>query len=396
MKKKLDIIFITPRFIYPLFGGDRVKPYYILKHLARHHNVTLCTQFQGGHPPKEYVDEIEKLGVELKYTPLFPKNAVMTGILPHLFSWPLEIGFYSQREYLKMVDKLFEERNFDLGFSFFMRTAEHLKKRNIKKILMAEDCRVVYQKRSAEESKSLKHKIVRNWEYQLLKKYEPNIVNHFDITTLVTNEDIAMMKKRNPNVEYRLLTNGTDIEKFIPGDFEKRSGILFAGRLDIWANVLMIKQIVNEILPEVRKSIPDATLDIVGAMPIKEVLDLKSDIVKLHIDVPEMIPYLQKARVFIHPHKGGSGIQNKLIEAMACGCPVVTTQTGIQGFPAVDGRDVLLCETSSDFAGKTIDLLENDELAKKISLNCRQLIVDNLSWQAVYESLDNIISELFA
>jgi glycosyltransferase involved in cell wall biosynthesis len=395
MKKKLDILFLTPRFIYPLFGGDRVKPYHILKHLAQHHNVTLVTQYQGGHPPQEYIDAIEEIGVELIYIPLMPATAVATGILPHLFTWPLEIGFYTQSAYLKLVDKLFEERDFDLGFSFFMRTAEHLKNRNIKKILMSEDCRVVYQKRSAEESKSLKHKLVRNWEYLLLKKYEANIVNHFDITTLVTNEDIEMMRQNNPNAKYRLLTNGTDVSKFVPGEFSERKGILFAGRLDIWANIMMIHQIIDEIMPLVRKQVPGAKLDIVGAMPTKEVLDLASDDVRIHVDVPEMIPYLQEARVFIHPHKGGSGIQNKLIEAMACGCPVVTTQTGIQGFAAKDGRDVLLCSTSEEFAQKTITLLSDDELAKNISGNCRELIVRNLSWEAVYKSLDNIISELF-
>ncbi len=312
-----------------------------------------------------------------------------------LFKFPLEIGFYNQKMFKDTVDKLIGERNFDIAFAFFMRTAEYLKNYKIKKILMAEDCRTVYQERSYKNSKNIFQKFVRWWEFNRLKAYEPEIVNHFDITTLVSENDIKSMQEQNPNVKYRLLTNGTDINKFrIPDDdFSSRKDILFAGKLDIWANVIMIRDIVKNVFPLVKPEVKDCILNIAGSKPSSYINSLHSDTIKIHPDVPDMVTYLQGSRVFIHPHTGGSGIQNKLLEAMACGCPVVTTPTGIQGIHATNGEDVLIGETAEELAKQTIRLLEDDELAMKISKNGRILIEKTHSWESVFVALDEIINE---
>ena len=252
MTEPLKILFLTARFPYPLIGGDRIKPYYLLSHLAKKHKVTLVTFFQGKKPPEEYVRHIKSLGIELFVIPL---NSIKAGLntLLSLHKYPLEIGYYTQPDFTKTIKKLTTENNFDLAFSFFMRTAEYIKDLPIKKILIAEDCRTTYQKRSYEETTNIKQKAVRYWEYIRLSKYEPNIVNSFNCTTLVTNEDIHSMKERNSKAEYRLLTNGVEISKFVPpANTTQRRDILFAGKLDVWANVLMIQNNCQRYFPFVK------------------------------------------------------------------------------------------------------------------------------------------------
>lgn len=395
MNKSLRILFLTARFPYPLIGGDRLKPYYILSHLAKHHKVTLVTFFQGDTLPKSHIKEIEKLGIELKVIKLDPIVAGLNSAIKALTPKPLEIDYYFSNEFDKVVRSLNPEKNFDLGISFFMRTAEYLKKYKIPKILMAEDCRTIYQYRSYKESQNLKQKIVRHWEYLKLRKYEPEIVNHFDIVSLVSQDDIKSMQQLNPGAEYRLLTNGTDLSRFtLNEDLSKRKHILFAGKLDIWANQLMINSIVRDILPKVNEKMPDVEFHIAGAKPTHNILSLKGKNVQLHIDVPDMVPYLQQARVFLHPHSGGSGIQNKLLEAMACGCPVVTTPTGNQGIYAKHEESVMIGNTKEEMARYTIKLLQEDDFADKISRNARHLIEEKHSWEAVYNQIDGIISEI--
>jgi glycosyltransferase involved in cell wall biosynthesis len=394
-EKRLKILFLTPRFPWPVIGGDRLKPYNVLLYLGKKHDVTFVTFYQGKNVPENYIKEIKKLGVELLVIPLNPVKAALRHIFNTFFKLPLEIGYYYQPNFRIAVDKLINENHYDIAFAFFMRTAEYLKNYNIKKILMAEDCRTVYQKRSYRNTKNIIQKIVRWWEYRRLRTYEPEIVNHFDITTLVTEHDIKSMQEQNPNVNYRLLTNGTDIDKFkMPSnDFSSRKDILFAGKLDIWANVLMIRDIVKNIFPLIKSEVNDCILNIAGANPSSYINSLESNSIKIHADVPDMVPFLQSARVFIHPHTGGSGIQNKLLEAMACGCPVVTTPTGIQGIPATDGVDVLIGKTPEELASQTVRLLKDNELARKISMNGRLLIERTHSWEAVFTVLDEIITE---
>ncbi|MCX7736876.1 MAG: glycosyltransferase [Candidatus Kapabacteria bacterium] len=392
----MKILFLTPRFPFPVVGGDRLKPYKILSHLGKNHQTTLVTFYQGQKLPDEYREEIEKLGVELFVIYLDPIKAGLRTVPLTLFSnQPLEIAYYNQPEFGFMVEKLVKERNFDLAFAFFMRTAEYLKHLPLKKILMAEDCRVLYQKRSYEESKNLKQKIVRYWEFKKLSSYEPKIVNYFDAVTFVTQNDIESMKLENPYGKYKLLTNGTDTEYFVPPENpEIRNGILFSGKLDIWANVLMIERIVKEIFPIIQKKVPDAKLKIVGSNPSKWIESLESDSISIYKNVPSMLPYLQGSELFLHPHSGGSGIQNKLLEAMSCGCPVVTTETGIQGIPVKNGESVLIGDSSEEMAEHSIKMLTDKDFARYIGNNARQVIVDNLSWERVYKMLDDLIEEV--
>ncbi len=389
------ILFLTPRFPYPMIGGDRLKPYHLLSHLAKHYDVTLVSFSYSQFPQKSYIEEIEKLGVEVFPVVQNPTMAVLGSGFRLMQRYPLEISFYLRKDFRQLVDKLTKERKFDLGIAFFMRTAEYIKNKNFKKLLISEDCRTLYQYRSYKESTSLLQKGVRFWDYFKLKRYEPRIVNHFDAVSLVSPEDIVAMKEQNSNANYKLLTNGTDLEKYAFNEnFEERKSILFTGKLDLWANQLMIMRIVNEILPIVRQKYPNILFEIVGARPSSSILALQSKFVKVHPNVPELVPYLQRARVFLHPHIGGSGIQNKLLEAMACGAPVVTTFTGNQGIHAKHKFEALIGESSEELAQHTLTFLENEDLSKSISYNARKLMEETHSWSAVFNQLDHILKEL--
>ena len=381
---------------YPLIGGDRIKSFHLLKHLAKSHNITLITFYQGHEDYHEYQKEIENLGVKVIVIPLNPIKSSIASI-PRLYQFkPLEIYFYYQQAFKSKVKEYLQTENPDLIISFFMRTAEYVKNVPAHKILIAEDSRILYQTRSAKDSKNIIQKLVRLYEVITLKHYEPKIMNNFDIATFVTKEDIEFSKKRNQNVKYRLLTNGTEVDKFIPSDFNLRKYILFTGKLDLWANDLMIKRIVENILPKIREKFPDIKFQIVGAKAppmIKKYAKLPN--IELHENVPDFTPYLQQARVFLHPHLGGSGIQNKVLEAMSAGCPVVTTPSGNQGIEGIHSEHLMIARNDQELAQYSIEILQNDQLAQKISENGRELILKTHSWEIIYQKMDEIIFELF-
>ncbi len=164
--------------------------------------------------------------------------------------------------------------------------------------------------------------------------------------------------------------------------------------MKLWANVLMVQKIVEDILPEIKKVYPDIKFRIVGSNPGPELTKYRSDSIEVTGRVPDVVPYLQSAAIFIHPHYGGTGIQNKLLEALACGCPVITTPIGNQGIDAIDGEDVLIAKSYEDFPALALKLLKDNELQQKLSINGRKLIERKHSWSAVHKQLDNIISEV--
>lgn len=396
MEKRKNILFLTPRMPYPLIGGDRIKSYHLLLHMAQEHNVTLVTFLQGDNDIEKYHRIFASIGIKSIIIPLRPIKAAFDSFILNKTLSPLEIRYYTQPDFKVAVDKLLSQEHFDICFSFFMRTAEYLKNvEGTKKVLISEDCRTLYQMRSYRESENVIQRFARYFDYRTLRRYEPAIMPHFDMITFVTNRDINEMKKMFPAGNYRLLTNGTDIDTFcMPPEDTVRSGILFSGKLDTWANILMVRKIAGEIMPEIWKKFPEERLTIVGANPGREIKNLASDKIEIVPNVPSVVPFLQSAKIFVHPHKGGTGIQNKLLEAMACGLPVVTTDIGNQGIDARDGEEIMLAETTNEVLRKTFKLLENKELRDAIALNARALIERTHSWDVIYKALDQIIESL--
>ncbi len=396
MKHGRTILFLSPRYPWPLIGGDRVKAYHLLRHLAKDHNVLLVTFNHGAHPTPEQRTAIESLGVEVHAVPLAPLPAALASLRTFTTDLPLEITFYTRPDFRAIVDELMAHRRIDLGVSFFMRTAEYLRPYPLlPKILIAEDCRVEYQTRSSQAARSPIQKLVRWWETRKLLRYEPVVIEEFNVTTFVSPEDIAASTNLNPRATYALVTNGVDMDRFSyhEGHSERR-GLLFAGKLDVLANHLMASTIIRNILPIVRATVPDTTLTIAGAGPRKALRALASSSVRIDADVPDLVPYFHRAAVFVHPHHGGSGIQNKVLEAMATGCPVVTTPSGLQGIDAEHGVHAMIGTTPEELAQHVITVLHNVDLRATLARNARQLMVDTHSWPHVFDQIDSVISSV--
>ncbi len=398
IRPRLRILFCSVRFPFPLIGGDRVKPFHLLRHLAAYHDVTLLTFHHGSEAPPEKVQAMEELGVEVISLPLHPIKSGLRCFSNPFNELPLEIQFYQDESYRAALARLTAEKNFDVAMGFFMRAGEYLRDLNIPKILIAEDCRTLYMQRSHESTSAaaLHQKAIRRWELKKLLRYEPALVNHFDYTTFVTNEDISAMRTINPAVKYRLLTNGVESDpaaEYV--EQSERRDMVFAGKLDVWANTMMVHEIVDEILPRVRAVLPDIKLHIVGGYPPKSIQRLKSSHVELHPNVSDVRKYLRSAAIFIHPHRGGSGIQNKALEAMASGCAVVTTPTGVHGIPALHDRDVMIGHSPEEMAFYAIRLLKDAELRKNLTERAQRLVSEKFSWETIFGQMDGILDELF-
>jgi len=346
---------------------------------------------------EEYLSHVTSIGIKVIPIRLSLFISLSTILLSFLGSKPLEVLYYLQPSMRKTVDRLLNTQNFDLAIAFFMRTAEYIRNKEIPKILIAEDCRYEYQYRSASASTNFLQKLIRSWEYRKLLKYEQKMMNDFNCNTFVTKEDISFVSKVNPLANYALLSNGFDQNRFtyIPYSSDRKNG-LFVGKLDVWANEMMVRNIVDVIMPQVRKQFPDFALSIVGGNPSKQLKRYlqKIPFVTLYANVKDVVPFLHSHAVFIHPHAGATGIQNKIIEAMATGIPIVTTVSGVQGISAKDSKHVLFAETVDTLHRCICRLLESPVLAQTLSTEARILIESNHTWDSIYASFDSIIASV--
>lgn len=394
---KKNILFLTARFPYPLVGGDRIKSFHLLRHLSKHHNVTLISCIHGEPPSKERLKPLTDLGIKVHTVTV---TAMKNGLRSLKTLWtdqPLEIAFYDVPEFHALVQNELKNKHYDLAIAFFMRTAEYVKHIDIPKILIAEDCRVLYQTRSASSTSNILQRLIRRWEVMKLKRYEPETVHCFDCVTCVTETDIEAMRSSMPHARYALLTNGIDLEA-MPASSEDqlraRKGIVFVGLLHVLANAMMAITIAKEYFPKLKKLFPDLELTIVGSTPGKTIRDLNSKDIHVHGDVEHIEEYFYRSALFLHPHKGASGIQNKALQALAMGCALITTKSGSQGIPITHGEHAFIAQSSDEMIEYATQLLNDPELRIRMAMNGRSLIEKHFSWDAIFAQLDAILLDV--
>ena len=376
-----------------MIGGDRTQSFNLLKNLAKNHEVHLVSNAENGPLSGEQKNKVSSLGIFVHEVHFNKWRAVLRSVSLIFSQKPLEVTFYNSPKIRKVVQNLFNEIKPDVVISFSIRTAESAVKLSCKKILLANDCRLLYQSRSAKESNSSIQKIVRLFEIQKLKKYEPEIFSKFDLVTFVTKIDLENAQLNAPKMNGEVLTCGVDLDEFKPNKKPREKVMLFAGKLDVFANTMMAQKVAQKIFPLVAKKIDELSCEIVGGCPPKSILNLASKKIKIIKDVPSLVPYFQNAGVFVHPLAGSSGIQNKLLEAMACGCPIITTPLGTQGIPIKHGVGAYIAKNDEEMVSYSVELLNNKEKAIAMGEAARKLMEQNFSWKIISEKMEEILSK---
>lgn len=206
------------------------------------------------------------------------------------------------------------------------------------------------------------------------------------------------MKPKVPSkTNILVVPNGVDIDFFTPELFLEKLEpiILVAGSMCVLRNINSAIWFAKSIFPKIKKDIHDAEFWIAGFNPDKKVLALgKIPGVRVIGTVDDMRLYYKKTKVYVAPFKFGEGTRLKILEAMASGIPIVSTKEGCQGIDIIDGKHVIIADNENDFANKVVELLNNNQLAKKLSKNAREFIEQKYSWSKIIDDLDKKILQI--
>ena len=154
--------------------------------------------------------------------------------------------------------------------------------------------------------------------------------------------------------------------------------------------------LATQIFPVVRQRVSDAKLFLVGRKPVSCLRTLAGADITVTGDVPDMLPYLHRATVYVAPHFTGAGTRTKLLEAMAAGLPIVTTTIGIEGIQAVHEQDILLADTVHDLSLLVEDLLRDQDAQRRIGAGARRLAEERYDWGTCLQPLDSLYESLLS
>jgi glycosyltransferase involved in cell wall biosynthesis len=224
------------------------------------------------------------------------------------------------------------------------------------------------------------------------KRWERDVCRAADGVVVVSADDQKVLLNHVPGVRTWIVENGVDPEvfAFVPEPNRRdRNTILFLGTFSFFGNRDALRYICSEILPAVRRRIPGAVLKVVGERPPA----MGIDGVELLGAVPDVVPYLQSARVLLAPLRTGSGTKLKILEAMACGLPFITTDLGIEGLADAIPAGLVGRDTEAIIEA-TVQILTDDDLARDLGRRGRQIVESRYTWERSARALELVWEEM--
>lgn len=261
------------------------------------------------------------------------------------------------------------------------------------------DCISHLFRQAAEHSASRTGRWMTRLELARTARYEARLIRRFDhvlVTSPVDREALLELPsgEQQRAAAISVIRNGVDLNYFQPAPEHVReeATLVFSGKMSYHANVTMARHLVEEILPRVRRSIPHARLLIVGKDPPGEIeaLGHKWPGISVTGTVPDVRPYLQRATLAVVPLVYGAGVQNKVLEAMACATPVVAYAPAVAALSADPERDLALAENAAAFAGQIVTLLRQPERRRQIGLNGRAYVEREHDWNTIAARLEGV------
>jgi glycosyltransferase involved in cell wall biosynthesis len=249
---------------------------------------------------------------------------------------------------------------------------------------------------------------VTRFELGRTRRHESWLVHQFD-RTLVTAEQerqaFVQLQRTLSNSLQKLeqimvLRNGVALSYFQPINVPREDKtIVFTGKMSYHANRTAALFLIDEIMPRVWRHVPDARVQIVGYKPSRQLVQAQEKFpgrVSITGSVPDIRPFLGKATVAVAPILYGTGIQNKVLEAMAMGTPVVAMPKAVAALSARVNADYLLASDPEEFACQIVRLLDDPPLAANIGQAGRAYVESNHDWARITEQLESIYQETLA
>lgn len=389
----MNILFLANRVPYPPFRGDKLKIFNLARRLGgRHRLILLC--FLEDKADILHRDALEKVFTEVHFV-LQPRwRSIFNGLTGLWRDVPFQVLYFHSRAMQSAVNELCEREQFDAVHIQHLRMAPYLaEKTHLPRILDLPDAYSLYWKRRQE----LKGNPVRQWmerqEQHRVFRYERRMIPKFDMSLVCSVEDLAWLEENHGFRNLRLLPNGVDLDTFASTshDYNLNRDILFSGNMDYAPNVDAVVYFKKEIFPIILAQLPDVRFVIAGQRPVPKVLALQDANTEVTGFVANMASMYQRAAVVVAPLRFGAGTQNKVLEALAMGVPVVCSHIGFAGLGIENGQGAFQVSEPKEFANVTLRLLNSAEERRQVGHQGSQLIRERFDWNVIAGQLEKYL-----
>lgn len=385
----MKLFVLLSRFPYPLEKGDKLRAFHQIKALSEKHEIYLFS-LSDKKIKEEWYQEVKKYCKELHVFKLNPLIIYFNIFKQFFTDKPFQIGYFYSAGAKRKIDSLLQNIKPDHIYCQLIRTAEYVKHvQNIPKTIDYMDALGKGMYRRAEISKGIMKKIFQS-EGKRLTEYENRIFDYFNSHTIISDQDKKLIQHPLNN-KIQVVENGIGDEFFnYESRVEKKYDLVFIGNLSYQPNIECAEFIVTEIMPRLTEKKSDISLLICGAEPGSRVQKLAGKNIVIQGWIEDVRTGYLSGKIFTAPLFIGTGLQNKLLEAMALNLPCVTTKLANNALGAADQESILLAGSAEEFAEKILFLLENKTASESIAKAGQNYVRDHFSWIRSTEKLESV------
>lgn len=390
----MNILYLCHRVPYPPDKGDKIRAFHQIRALARRHRVHLLTLTDGAVPD---LTPLYNLCERVEVFPVHRPSAYLRSALGALKVWrprPLTLAFFDSEELRRRVEELARSERFDVVVAYSSAMAPYAAPfTGVPSVLDMVD---VDSAKWAQYSRFARRPMrpVYALEARRLRAYEAEVAQRFDRVILATANEARQLRELAPGAKVVAVPNGVDFNYFRQLDLPKSTSpvLVFTGQMDYFANVDGVVFFAREVFPRLRLRFPDLEFIVVGRSPAPAVRAL-GEIPGVVVTgaVGDVRPFLARAWAFVAPLRIAQGVQNKVLEAMAMGLPVVCSERVLAGIAEGGfrhGRDLLAASGAEELGNCLASLLEDAAMRERLADCARQLLGAAYRWGANLEKFE--------
>jgi sugar transferase (PEP-CTERM/EpsH1 system associated) len=381
-----DLLLLIHRIPYPPNKGDKIRSYHLLKHLAQHYKVHLAT-FVDDPDDWQHVSTVQALCSSSHFAKLGWLGGRLRSLVGLLAGRSLSYDFYRDAGMHAWAARTMAEHKIKRVMVFSSPMAQYAE--------AYPHARRVVDLCDVDSDKWRQYAAKKPWpmswlyrhEADALLAYERHVARTCDAALFVSEPEAALFRTLAPESAARIdyFNNGVDTEYFSPARTYQRPygseerALVFTGAMDYWPNIDAVQWFAAEVFPQLLARMPNLRFYIVGARPAAAVQALAQQAgVVVTGTVPDVRPYIHHGEVAVAPLRIARGIQNKVLEAMAMGRPVVVSPQALEGIAATPGKDLLLADGADAFMATISALLAAPDAA--IGAAARAQVEREYSW----------------
>lgn len=380
----MRILFLTSRIPSPPVGGDRFRVFHFLRTAAEAgHQIDLVTFDNGPSDPRS-LESLRSLthSLDVVHLPKFLSWWRSACALPT--SFPLQAAYYRSARMRHAVTAAFDRVRPDTVYTHLFRMAPYAlaeqRRHDARWILDLTDVISAGIARSLPYRRGPQRWLYRE-EGRRIERYESWVARRFDECWVISDAEAKAIRAIAPGAPARVVPNGIDAAPSPSVSTREGARLLYFGFQGVFHNRDAARFLVEDVLPRVRAAVPEATLDIAGKGSERHAAWARRPGVHIRGYLPDLERELRRAAVFVAPHRFAAGVQNKVVQALAAGTPVVTTTVVRQGLAPIPDDILCVGDSADDLAARIVELLADRSNAERRGNRGQAWVRGRFSWR---------------